>query len=198
MRPRHRRGRRGVHPPEARAPRFKGYRGSRRRSASRSTRRSCTVSRRPAQDPRGRHLGLDLGVSSRVLRRLPRSRFRSARARERAEAPGRHPGEPGPGHPGVPAGAALSDVSHAVQSHVEAHGFAVVRAFVGTASGGAARRAPDPQLRGSGTRPTARAGWCWRSSDGHDGELGGQGPGRRLDAVTQDGSLARTSSIPWR
>lgn len=89
-------------------------------------------------------------------------------------------------------GRRLSDVSHAVQQHVEAHGFSVVRAFVGHGIGRALHE--DPQIpnfgepgRGPQLRPgmvlavepmVTMGGWEVRILD--DG----------WTAVTQDGSLA--------
>jgi methionyl aminopeptidase len=89
-------------------------------------------------------------------------------------------------------GRRLSDVSHAVQRHVEAHGFSVVRAFVGHGIG--RRLHEDPQIpnfgepgRGPQLRPgmvlavepmVTMGSWEVRILD--DG----------WTAVTQDGSLA--------
>jgi methionyl aminopeptidase len=89
-------------------------------------------------------------------------------------------------------GRRLSDVSHAVQRHVEAHGFSVVRAFVGHGIG--RRLHEDPQIpnfgepgRGPHLRPgmvlavepmVTMGGWEVRILD--DG----------WTAVTRDGSLA--------
>jgi len=89
-------------------------------------------------------------------------------------------------------GRRLSDVSHAVQQHVEKHGFAVVRAFVGHGIGRALHE--DPQIpnfgepgRGPQLRPgmvlaiepmVTMGGWEVRVLD--DG----------WTAVTKDGSLA--------
>ena len=85
----------------------------------------------------------------------------------------------------------LSDVSHAVQSHVEAHGFSIVRAFVGHGIGRALHE--EPQLRGSGPGPAApcRDGAGDRA-DGHDGELGGQDSGRRVDGRDAGRESGRT------
>jgi methionyl aminopeptidase len=62
-------------------------------------------------------------------------------------------------------GRRLGDVSAAVQRHVEAAGFGVVRAFVATAS--AARSTRTRRCRTSGSRGAARSsgpGWCSPSS----------------------------------
>src|SRR4029453_19235681 len=86
----------------------------------------------------------------------------------------------------------LSDVSHAVQSHVEAHGFAVVRAFVGHGIGRALHEEPQiPNFGDPGRGPQLRAGMVlgiepmvtmgtWEVRILEDG----------WTAVTQDGSLA--------
>jgi methionyl aminopeptidase len=53
----------------------------------------------------------------------------------------------------------LSDISHAVQSHVERRGFAVVRAFVGHGIGRALHEAPEvPNFGRPGRGPRLRAG----------------------------------------
>jgi methionyl aminopeptidase len=59
----------------------------------------------------------------------------------------------------VPAGRRLSDVSHAIQSHVERHGFSVVRAFVGHGIGRALHEEPQvPNFGDPGRGPQLRAG----------------------------------------
>jgi methionyl aminopeptidase len=89
-------------------------------------------------------------------------------------------------------GRRLSDVSHAVQAHVEAHGFAIVRAFVGHGIGRALHEDPQiPNFGDPGRGPQLKAGmvlaiepmvtmgtWDVRILD--DG----------WTAVTKDGSLA--------
>ena len=63
-------------------------------------------------------------------------------------------------------GARVSDIGHAVQQHVEAYGFSVVREFVGHGIGAAdARGAAGAELRRARAagRGWPRA-WCWRSS----------------------------------
>ena len=86
----------------------------------------------------------------------------------------------------------LSDVSHAVQSHVEAHGFSIVRAFVGHGIGRALHEEPQiPNFGDPGRGPQLRAGMVlviepmvtmgsWEVRILDDG----------WTAVTQDGSLA--------
>ena len=86
----------------------------------------------------------------------------------------------------------LSDVSHAVQRHVEAHGFGVVRAFVGHGIGRALHEEPQvPNFGEPGRGPRLRPGMVlavepmvtmgnWEVRVLADG----------WTAVTQDGSLA--------
>jgi methionyl aminopeptidase len=89
-------------------------------------------------------------------------------------------------------GRRLSDVSHAVQSHVERHGFSVVRAFVGHGIGRALHEDPQvPNFGDPGRGPQLRAGMVlaiepmvtmgsWEVKVLDDG----------WTAVTRDGSLA--------
>ena len=89
-------------------------------------------------------------------------------------------------------GRRLSDVSHAVQRHVEAHGFAVVRAFVGHGIGRALHEDPQvPNFGDPGRGPQLRPGMVlaiepmvtmgsWEVRVLEDG----------WTAVTKDGSLA--------
>ena len=89
-------------------------------------------------------------------------------------------------------GRRLSDVSHAVQAHVEGHGFAVVRAFVGHGIGRALHEDPQiPNFGDPGRGPQLRAGMVlaiepmvtmgsWEVKVLDDG----------WTAVTRDGSLA--------
>ena len=61
--------------------------------------------------------------------------------------------------------ARLSDIGAAVQRHVEAHGFSVVREFVGHGIGTALHE--EPQIPNYGRRGEGRGwprAWCWRSS----------------------------------
>ena len=90
------------------------------------------------------------------------------------------------------AGRRLSDVSHAVQTHVEEHGFAVVRAFVGHGIGRALHEDPQiPNFGEPGRGPQLRPGMVlaiepmvtmgsWEVKVLDDG----------WTAVTRDGSLA--------
>jgi methionyl aminopeptidase len=90
------------------------------------------------------------------------------------------------------AGRRLSDVSHAVQAHVERHGFSVVRAFVGHGIGRALHEDPQiPNFGDPGRGPQLRAGMVlaiepmvtmgsWEVKVLDDG----------WTAVTRDGSLA--------
>jgi methionyl aminopeptidase len=89
-------------------------------------------------------------------------------------------------------GRRLSDVSHAVQSHVEAHGFSVVRAFVGHGIGRALHEEPQiPNFGDPGRGPPRRAGMVLAIEPM---VTMGSWEVRILDdgwtAVTQDGSLA--------
>ncbi len=89
-------------------------------------------------------------------------------------------------------GRRLSDVSHAVQAHVEAHGFSVVRAFVGHGIGRALHEDPQvPNFGDPGRGPQLRPGMVlalepmvtmggWEVTILDDG----------WTAVTKDGSLA--------
>jgi methionyl aminopeptidase len=89
-------------------------------------------------------------------------------------------------------GRRLSDVSHAVQRHVEAHGFGIVRAFVGHGIGRALHEEPQvPNFGDPGRGPQLRPGMVlaiepmvtmggWEVRVLEDG----------WTAVTQDGSLA--------
>jgi len=86
----------------------------------------------------------------------------------------------------------LSDVSHAVQSHVEAHGFSIVRAFVGHGIGRALHEEPQiPNFGDPGRGPQLRAGMVLAIEPM---VTMGRWEVRILDdgwtAVTQDGSLA--------
>ena len=90
------------------------------------------------------------------------------------------------------AGRRLSDVSHAVQAHVERHGFSVVRAFVGHGIGRALHEDPQiPNFGDPGRGPQLRPGMVlaiepmvtmgsWEVKVLDDG----------WTAVTRDGSLA--------
>jgi methionyl aminopeptidase len=89
-------------------------------------------------------------------------------------------------------GRRLSDISHAVQSHVERHGFGVVRAFVGHGIGRALHEEPQvPNFGEPGRGPQLRSGMVlaiepmvtmgsWEVKVLDDG----------WTAVTRDGSLA--------
>ena len=59
----------------------------------------------------------------------------------------------------------LGDVSHAVQSHCESHGFSVVRAFVGHGIGKQLHEEPQvPNFGEPGRGPCSSRAWCSRSS----------------------------------
>ena len=86
----------------------------------------------------------------------------------------------------------LSDVSHAVQRHVEAHGFGVVRAFVGHGIGRALHEEPQvPNFGEPGRGPKLRPGMVLAiepmvTMGSHDVRILEDG----WTAVTRDGSLA--------
>jgi methionyl aminopeptidase len=89
-------------------------------------------------------------------------------------------------------GRRLSDVSHAVQTHVEAHGFSVVRAFVGHGIGRALHEEPQvPNFGEPGRGPVLRPGMVLAIEPM---VTNGTWEVRILDdgwtAVTRDGSLA--------
>jgi methionyl aminopeptidase len=89
-------------------------------------------------------------------------------------------------------GRRLGDVSHAVQRHVEAHGFSVVRAFVGHGIGRALHEDPQvPNFGEPGRGPLLRPGMVLAIEP----MVTMGGPGVRIlddgwTAVTEDGSLA--------
>ena len=65
----------------------------------------------------------------------------------------------------VKPGARVSDIGAAVQQHVEAHGFSVVREFVGHGIGTSLHEEPQIANYGPGGRARGcRRGWCSRSS----------------------------------
>ena len=89
-------------------------------------------------------------------------------------------------------GRRLGDVSHAVQAHVEGHGFAVVRTFVGHGIGRALHEEPQvPNFGEPGRGPQLRSGMVLAIEPM---VTMGSGDVRVLDdgwtAVTRDGSLA--------
>jgi len=89
-------------------------------------------------------------------------------------------------------GRRLSDVSHAVQRHVEAHGFGIVRTFVGHGIGRALHEEPQvPNFGQPGRGPQLKAGMVLAiepmvTLGGHDVKILDDG----WTAVTKDGSLA--------
>jgi methionyl aminopeptidase len=86
----------------------------------------------------------------------------------------------------------LSDISHAVQSHVELHGLSVVRAFVGHGIGRALHEDPQvPNFGEPGRGPVLRAGMVLAiepmvTMGSHEVRILDDG----WTAVTKDGSLA--------
>lgn len=89
-------------------------------------------------------------------------------------------------------GGRLSDVSHAVQSHVEGHGLAIVRAFVGHGIGRALHEAPEvPNFGEPGYGPRLRPGMVLAiepmvTMGQPEVDIGDDG----WTAVTRDGSLS--------
>ena len=89
-------------------------------------------------------------------------------------------------------GRRLSDVSHAVQRHVEPHGFGIVRTFVGHGIGRALHEEPQvPNFGDPGRGPQLKPGMVLAiepmvTLGGHDVRILEDG----WTAVTQDGSLA--------
>jgi translation initiation factor IF-1 len=77
-------------------------------------------------------------------------------------------------------GGRLYDIGHAVQQHVEAHGFSVVREFVGHGIGQRMHEEPQVPNYGERTAPQRRHGARDRA-DGECGQAGGEGAGRWLD-----------------
>ena len=89
-------------------------------------------------------------------------------------------------------GRRLSDVSHAVQRHIEPHGFGIVRTFVGHGIGRALHEEPQvPNFGDPGRGPQLKPGMVLAiepmvTMGGHDVRILEDG----WTAVTQDGSLA--------
>ena len=83
----------------------------------------------------------------------------------------------------VQVGGRLSDIGHAVQEWVEAHGFSVVREFVGHGIGEQLHEEPQiPNYGQPGPRAEAGRGHgAGDRADGGDGPARGEGAGRRLD-----------------
>ena len=127
------------------------------------------------------------GDAARTGGRGPRERRGRAAARRHARRPAsRRSSSAGPAT-GSPTSA------HAVQTHVESHGFSVVRDFVGHGIGTSLHEEPQvPNYGPAGRRRAARAGHgAWRSSRWSTWA----GPRSRCStdgwtAVTRDGSLA--------
>ena len=91
------------------------------------------------------------------------------------------------------AGNRLGDISHAVQTHCESHGFGVVRAFVGPRDRAESPRgAADPELRGRGTGPGDQGGHgAGHRAHDHDGLVGGARAGGSLDGGDRRRELGR-------
>jgi methionyl aminopeptidase len=86
----------------------------------------------------------------------------------------------------------LTDISHAIQSHVEAHGYSVVRKFVGHGIGSSLHEEPQiPNFGKAGTGLRLKAGMTLAiepmvNEKGHDVEILDDG----WTAVTKDGGLS--------
>ena len=93
-------------------------------------------------------------------------------------------------------GGRISDIGHAVQRHAEAHGFSVVREFVGHGIGAALHEEPQiAELRGARARAAAGPGHdAGHRADGEHGRAGGEGARGRLDG----GDPGRQSVRPLR
>jgi methionyl aminopeptidase len=122
------------------------------------------IPRRRRRVKEGDIVGLDLGCIVKGITPIVRSRWRSARCRRGFSSCSTSPGEPGARHQECRPGRRLSDVSHAIQQHVESHRFSVVRAFVGHGIGRALHEAPGAELRDPGRGLSCDRGWCWRWS----------------------------------
>ncbi len=82
------------------------------------------------------------------------------------------------------AGNRLGEISHAIQTYIESHGFGVVREYVGHGVGpGDARGAAGAELRPGGPRPGAE--------EGHGAGAGADGDRRRLADAAAGGPLDR-------
>ena len=113
----------------------------------------------------------------------------------------RHAGVPGSGdRPGAGPGRRLGDVSAAVQQHVEAAGFGVVRAFVGHGIGRALHEDPQvPNFGEAGTGLHLRAGMVLALEPMVTmGDWEVRVPADRWTAVPRTGAWRRISSTPWR
>ena len=90
------------------------------------------------------------------------------------------------------AGNRLGDVSHAVQTYVEADGFSVVRSLVGHGIGRSMHEEPQiPNYGPPGKGTCSRRGWCWPiepmvNAGRHMVRMGDDG----WAIYSQDGSLA--------
>ena len=97
----------------------------------------------------------------------------------------------------VKPGGRVSDIGHAVQQHVEAHGFSVVREFVGHGIGQRCTRPQVPNY-GEGSRAAAGQGWSSRSNRWSTPETGGEGARRRLDRGDEGPQPVGAFNTPWR
>ena len=98
-------------------------------------------------------------------------------------------------------GGRVSDIGHAVQAHVEAHGYSVVREFVGHGIGAALHEEPQvPNYGPAGRGPRLAEGMVLAIEPMVNmGKAGGEGAGRRLDGGHRPtAACRRTSSTRWR
>ena len=168
---------------------------SRPRSASRSTRKWCTGSRRPSGSCKeGDIIGLDLGcivegyygdcaitlpvgaVPPRVQELLDVTRESLDKAIVQCRAGNR-----------------LGDISHAVQTHCESHGFGVVRAFVGHGIGRSSTRSRRcPNFGDAGRGPVHQGGHgAGHRAHGDHGLVRSAGARGRLDGGDRRRELGR-------
>ena len=99
------------------------------------------------------------------------------------EAAAGHPGGALPGDRAMKVGGRVSDIGHAVQKHVEAHGFSVVREFVGHGIGTAMHEEPQvPNYGPPGRGPRLAEGMVLAIEPMvNAGQARGEGARRRLD-----------------
>ena len=143
----HRAGRLSLHPQLPRLPEVDLHLGQ-RGDLPRHPRRPPAGGRRHRQYRRHR-------LYRRCARRLQRH-LRRRRGRSRIAGAGRgHPGVPGPGHRRGPTRVGrISDIGRAIEAHASAHGYGVVRMFVGHGIGEQFHISPSvPHYYTAGRRP---------------------------------------------
>ena len=98
-------------------------------------------------------------------------------------------------------GKRVGDIGHAVQQHAEAHGYSVVREFVGHGIGTSLHEDPQvPNYGPPGRRERLVPGMCLAIEPMVNvGRARGAGAGRRLDGGDRaTAACPRTSSCRWR